>query len=139
MCAGLEVDGWFSSSNDCVSSTELHDDGRRTLAVQTDESAFDTLHRKKLKRACPPLTAAATAVNVQLPTVCIPHTQALKVNPTILKVSKAKPPVLQKAPLDPEAVWQALHSKAPTPGKRVTVHKEGCGCFLCAPKKVQIV
>lgn len=137
VCPGLEVDGFFSSSNDCVSSTELHDNGRRTLAVQTDESAFDNLHRKKSKR--PPAPVLASAVNIS-PAICIPTPQPLKLSPAILKVSKPKPPAVQPSRLqaDPDAVWQALHSRAPPPGKRVTVHKEDCHCFLCTPKKVQI-
>ena len=31
-------------------------------------------------------------------------------------------------------IWEDLHSRAPTPGKRVTKHKPDCRCIVCARK-----
>lgn len=113
MRRGLEVDGFFSSSEDSVARTSV-EEGRRSVGVQTDGIGVE---RRIAKRATvfrqPAVIKGGPVVTATLPIV-IP----------------ARSLPLKRAPPSVDDVWKALHTDPP-PGKRVTVHKTGCGCFCC--------
>jgi len=116
---GLEVDGFFSSCEESVARTLVTDD-RRSVGTQTDYCV--PVERRIVKRTMlgPVKERVAQKVTGWTPSPPIDI-------PTRSAAAKRSPPEV-------ENVWKALHSRPP-PGKRVTVHKDGCGCFVCSRQR----
>ena len=112
---GLEVDGFFSSSSDAIART-VFTETTRTVGTQTDSVPVDkrVVRRVVLGKVDKDVVTPAPPAWVPSKAIAIP----------------ARLPIKRSPETRVEDVWKALHSRPP-PGKRLTVHKTGCRCFLC--------
>lgn len=118
---GLEVDGFFSSSREAIART-MFTDTTRTVGTQTDSVPVD---RRVVRRVVLGKVDRNGAIPTNVPPAppaWVPS-KAIAIPPRI--------PIKRSPERHVEDVWKALHSQPP-PGKRVTVHKTGCRCFLCS-------
>lgn len=113
---GLEVDGFFSSSREAIART-VFTDTTRTVGTQTDSLPVD---RRVIRRVV--LGKVDKNVVTPAPPAWVPS-KAIAIPPRL--------PIKRSPETRVEDVWKALHSQPP-PGKRVTVHKTGCRCFVCS-------
>ena len=118
---GLEVDGFFSSSEDSVARTVVDDVGR-SVGTQTDGVSTERIPRM-LKRAM--LGPAKESAGAK---------KTVRRSPSAPIEIPVRLPAVKRGPPAVEEVWRALHTNPP-PGKRLTVHKAGCRCFVCLRQK----
>ena len=119
---GLEVDGFFSSSREAIART-LFTDTTRTVGTQTDSVPVD---RRVVRR----VVLGKLERNGVIPTDVVAPAPPAWVPPKAIAIPP-RVPIKRSPETRVEDVWKALHSQPP-PGKRVTVHKTGCRCFLCS-------